>query len=681
MRSNDTLPELLAPAGSPQALEAAIEGGADAVYFGGGRFNARMRAKNFCDDELREAIRLCHAYGVKTNVTVNTRLRDHELPEVLEEVELLQDAGADALIVADLGAAAYIRERFPELPLHASTQLSGSTATDARILQSLGFSRMVCPRELSLTQLTALAKASPIGIEAFLHGAHCVSFSGQCLLSAAMGGRSGNRGECAQPCRLPFSVCASGRCSRSPYPLSLSDLCLARHVRELILSGVESLKIEGRQRSPSYVYGVTRIYRRLLDERRDAVKDEIDELAGLFSRDGFTDGYFRGQYRGMLGIRHEEDKNSASDTFPGLRRKIPVDASVRVCAGEPMSLTLTVGSRSVTVTGDVPSIARTSPATEESVRKSIAKFGATPFVLNGFHAFIGEGLFVLPAQLNALRRSALEALLAPPVRAKADQAPFRYEAPAPAARPRFTAEFLSPAQIPAEAETYFDEIYLPLSCHARERSVRLPDYVTDRTLAQTEAALAAARPRSVLVHSLAQLDTAVRLGIPAVASLRLNCWNLRCADELLRLGAESVTPSPELPLGAVRALPAPKTVLAYGRLPLMLLLRCAISDGGGECPHEGPGGFTEDKEKPYLCRAVLKDRKNASFPLVGMYDCTNLLCNSVPLYMADRMDDLFACAPRTLHFIFTPESREEAARVIRAYQTGAAPETPIRRWK
>ena len=278
-----SLPELLAPAGSFTALEAAIDAGADAVYFAGESFGARAFAKNFTREEIAEAAKLCRAYSVKSYITLNTLIYDREMRDVLEYAAFLENAGIDALIIADMGAATEIHKHIPSMRLHGSTQFSGHNAEAARFLAEHGFERMVAARELSQKDLTALVNASPIEIETFIHGALCVCHSGQCLFSSMIGGRSGNRGMCAQPCRLPD---ASGK-----YPLSLKDLSMASRIPELLSTGAASLKIEGRMKSPEYVHGVTKIYRRLLDERRNATKEENLELAEIFSRDGFTTGY------------------------------------------------------------------------------------------------------------------------------------------------------------------------------------------------------------------------------------------------------------------------------------------------------------------------------------------------------------------------------------------------------
>lgn len=312
MKRRDALPEILSPAGSAEAARAAADGGADAVYIGGRMLNARMNAKNFGDDAVAECIRYCHALGVKVYVTLNTSVLDKELKSAVDYADMLYMLGTDALIVADTGLASALKGRYPDMGLHASTQASGHNVACAEALAELGFDRMVSARELSKNDIETLCNESPIEIEQFVHGAMCVSQSGQCLASAMMGGRSGNRGVCAQPCRMAYN---------GSHPLSLKDMCLAEHARELTESGVASLKIEGRMKSPSYVYGVTRIYRRLIDERRNASEDEMKELAALFSRGGFTDGYYTeniGPH--MNGIRSEADISASRTVKTELKR-------------------------------------------------------------------------------------------------------------------------------------------------------------------------------------------------------------------------------------------------------------------------------------------------------------------------------------------------------------------------
>ena len=376
MKRKSKLPELLAPAGDFEALLAAVSAGADAVYLGGRAFGARAYAKNFEIDEIERAVEYCHLYGVKLYVTVNTLVFDKEMRELSDYAAKLWEVGVDALIITDLGAIREIKRRVPKMELHASTQMSVHSADGAKMAAALGCSRVVLARELSYENIRAATEGSPIETEVFLHGALCVCHSGQCLFSSLVGGRSGNRGECAQPCRLPFG---------DGYPLSLSDLSLASHIEELIATGTASLKIEGRMKSPEYVYTVTSIYRRLLDEGRSANSEELATLKAAFSRGGFTDGYFTGRtFSKMTGIRSEADKSDTKSLgeMSFAPKAVAITASAKIKRGERTELTFTLGDKSVTVRGDIPSDAISSPLTEESVKERLAKLGGTPLSLS-----------------------------------------------------------------------------------------------------------------------------------------------------------------------------------------------------------------------------------------------------------------------------------------------------------
>ncbi len=296
------MPYLLAPAGSPQALKAAIDAGADEVYLGGNAFNARINASNFDNDALVRAGKLCRSANVGLHITLNTLVFDREFKAVIDYVRFLAESvRPDALIVQDLGLASVLRQEFPSLALHASTQMRIHSADDAVYLKQLGFTRAVVARELPKEDIAEFVKTG-LETEIFVHGAICVSESGGCLMSSVIGNRSGNRGECAQPCRLPYK-------GNNRYPLSLKDMCLASHIKEISDIGVTSLKIEGRMKSPDYVSAVTSIYRKLIDENRNATPNEMKILSDVFSRSGFTDGYFVSKITpDMFGIRREEDK-------------------------------------------------------------------------------------------------------------------------------------------------------------------------------------------------------------------------------------------------------------------------------------------------------------------------------------------------------------------------------------
>lgn len=682
----DSIPELLSPAGSPEALEAAIEAGADAVYFGAGEFNARMRAKNFTEGEMSSALSLCAAYGVKTYVTVNTRVRDSELSAVLSLAEELYLGGATALIVADLGAASLIRERIPDFELHASTQFSGHSVKDAEFLQRKGFSRMVCPREISFHELTYLCKNSPIEIEAFVHGAHCVSFSGQCLMSFAMGGRSGNRGMCAQPCRLPFTI----EGVKNSHPLSLKDMCLAGDIPELISSGVSSLKIEGRQKSADYVYGVTKIYRRLLDERRRASADELRELSELFSRDGFSDGYFKGNYRSMLGVRDEDEKTAAAG-FSGLARKIPVDAKLTVKTGEKPSLSYSDGKRIAAALGEESPRRETGvPMDPDVAREKAGKLGGTPFILCSFDADIDPDAAFSLSELNALRREAVRKLSSPHRVSETDfsklKAPAVVKKAIPAKR-ILTAEFAGFSQIPDGAFGFFDKIYVPLSDAKHADGVKICVAADPLTYDAEEEEFVRAIKEvggEVLVNGPGQAKLALSAGTNPVGSFRFNVTNSRAAAALSEL-VSAVTVSPESPAALCRDIAGETSLIVYGKLPLMHTERCALSDGGAVCPFGGAGGRTHphrSKKKGSAagkvcdgtnCLGVLTDRTGAEFGVRGLADCSNVIYNSAPIYMADKKDFLDGCFADRFHFIFTAESAAECAEVIEAYKKGTPP--------
>lgn len=688
------LPELLAPAGSPEALDAAIEAGADAVYFGSGGFNARMRAKNFTDEELRAALEKCAGYGVKSYVTVNTRLKDAELSDVLSLAERLYLDGATALIVADPGAASLIKRRIPDFELHASTQLSGHSAKDAEAFAHLGFSRMVCPREITLPELEHLCKNSPVEIEMFVHGAHCVSFSGQCLMSFALGGRSGNRGMCAQPCRLPYMI----EGVKSSHPLSLKDMCLAGHISRIINSGVASLKIEGRQKSSDYVYGTVKAYRRLLDERRDATPDEVAALSELFSRDGFTDGYFKGSYRSMLGTRGEDEKSAASG-FKGLERKIKLDAELTVKISERASLTYTDGRRSATAYGETVAAREAGEAmSPDAAREKAGRLGNTPFVLGDFvFSFDDDASFSL-SELNRLRRDAVSKLSRIDGRSEDDFRPVETAGKAKTDAPEkrlLTAEFRSFDQIPEEAFTFFNKIYIPLGEISRadgDTICVVADPLTyDASYQNFEDALSGYEGE-VMVHGFGQATCAAKCGARPVGSFRFNVTNSASADEILKF-VDAVSISPEAPSALCRDVAGKTSVIIYGKLPLMHTERCMMSDGGASCPFGGAGGrtFPEPKKKKAshggkscdgrICTGVMTDRTGARFPISGLADCSNVIYNSVPIYMADKADALSKCAAKRFHFIFSDESRAECAKVISAYKSGAAPDGAVRRIK
>ena len=686
------LPELLVPCGSEEIMHVAVQSGADAVYFGGRMHNARMNAHNFDDEAMRRAVKYCHKHGVRVYVTLNTLLYDRELEETARYAAFLQECGVDALIVADPGLCRLLHAALPDMELHASTQMAVHETGAARLLGEYGFSRVVPARELSLGDIYTMCSESGVEVEVFVHGALCVCRSGQCLFSSLVGGRSGNRGECAQPCRLPYN---------GGYPLSLRDLCLGGHMTELIRAGITSLKIEGRMKSPTYIHTVTSIYRRLLDERRNATSDELCELRDAFSRSGFTDGYYvDGLDDGMLGIRSESDKAATAQLRYGAKNGANVGSVGNAGNGGNVG---NIGS--VESVGDADNI--------------------------GNIGQVGDGgrRVIIPAQRRTLPlHEVLERQLSEAAERLSDRMSAGHAHDGSAAQPRRTARFSSPEQITALAREYFDSAALPLDRYlasdavGRERAdtVILPTAVHDSERAAVRAELVRARKlgcRSCLVQGIGQLPLVRGLGFELVGDFRfgvtnsltplfisdiaalagacdttvadgavINCVNtvdaaadgagmnsattvdasavdanvsdtdgaaVTAATDAGCLDMSEILLSPELTLPRIRDIRAPHAVIVYGRVPLMLL--------------EHRTGVHS-----------LTDRRGVVFPVrteqrLGGCRERELIYNSVPVYMADRAEQLARAGITTQHFIFSTESAREVDSVIAAYRDGLPP--------
>lgn len=675
MRTAKKLPELLSPAGSPAALRAAIAAGADAVYFGGGAFNARARAQNFTDEDIAEAVALCHAHGVKAYMTFNTLITDRELPRFLEAADAARRAGVDALIVADAGAAEALRLAMPQLPLHASTQCSAHNLAAVKALTDRGFCRVVPARELPREEIARLVRESGSEIEVFVHGALCVSHSGQCLFSSLVGGRSGNRGECAQPCRLPDA--------KGGYPLSLKDLCLAREIPFFIESGVHSLKIEGRLKSPAYVYEVTAIYRRLLDERRGANDREIAALAAIFSRSGFTDAYFQGKPgRHMMGVRTEVDKQRAQTLAPTAPEppKATLDISFEMVKEKPIRLTVSNKSRTVSVTGEPPLAALNAPMDADAIQKNLLRLGGTPYAPGKVEITLDEGLMVPVSRLNALRREALAALTAVP---SGDPDPATFpRLPHPSGRrcSTPTARFEMPTQITKAAMDYFSIRYLPLQAFAKglategANGVTVPPVIFDAEAEKVGEMLKKVAARGVkhaLVGNIGHLSLALEAGLIPHGDFRLNICNEVALAKALEQGFVDALLSPELSLPQIRDIGGSCDAIVYGRIPLMLLEKCAGREVGS-CELCAKGKNT------------LTDRRGEKFPIFRLENPTgnshrSMLVNSRPTAMSDRRKELLGAGIMAGHYIFTVESPAEVDQIIAAYQKGLPLGDKVRR--
>lgn len=654
--------EILAPAGDKGAFISAISSGADAIYLGTKAFNARLRAENFTLENLAELVRLAHAHGVKVYVTINTAIYDKELDALLFEVVSLWNMGVDAFIVADLGAMALIKKHLPQIELHASTQCTVHNLDGADFLaDTVGVSRVVLARELDKKNIKYISQNAKAETEIFVHGAHCMSVSGQCLLSFAMGGRSGNRGECAQPCRLPYQIG-----NIKGFPLSLKDMSLCRQIPDILESGAASLKIEGRMKGQEYVGGAVATWRRLIDEKRNATNGELSTLGALFSRQGFTDGYFNSRIdKFMLGVRTEQNKQESStlDKREYTISPVPVSMVAELKAGAPARLTLTANKRSVTVFGDIVDKAINAPISKDDIAKSLSKLGGTPFVLDNMEIIKDEGIMVRVSSLNKLRRDAIDKLFeredklnAPTLEKQEIFHPKRIK----------TALFSDPSQIP-ENKDYFDITFVYLNKYKPKTPVNgicMPPVIFDSQWQEIESMLNMARAEGIeyaLVTNIGQITRLKKYGFKLIFDYRFNVFNRPCVDYLQKNGAESIIMSPELTLPQLRDFGG-LMVVAYGKIPVMTTHKCVIKD-------------TEGCEKG---RAYLKDRQGAKMFCECGFGHTNIIYNSVPIYMADKQGDI---SHLSWHFIFSDESKRECFDIIEAYRKKAPTNKALRRIK
>ena len=668
------LPELLAPAGDREALLAAVAAGADAVYVGGKSFGARAFAKNFDIAELEDAVEYCHLHRVKLYVTVNTLVFDREMDELVSYARELWRIGVDAIITADLGAIRAIRAAVPELEIHASTQMSVHSTTGAIAAAELGCTRVVPARELSLENIKIMVNNSPTEAEVFLHGALCVCHSGQCLMSSMVGGRSGNRGECAQPCRLPYN---GGRAI-----LSLRDLSYADHITELIESGVASLKIEGRMKSPEYVYTVVSTYRALLDGHRNATIKENDRLARVFSRGGFTDGYLIGKTKdGMTGVRSERDKENTRELVGRTFEPVRVDAKAEVVIklGEPSRMTLTAGNRSVTVYGAEPVSAINAPLDTSGVKARLSKMGNTYLSLKveDIDLVLDDGVNLAPSALNALRRDAAAALQSCKREMPECTTPCNENKAKADTKKRKSAIFHDPRAYSVLARkspallSRLDIVFLPLvkiqEIENVANGVYLPPIIFDTEWETIRSMLADAAERGVkyaLVGNIGHIAPVREAGLVPVGDFRLNVTNGLSLLQYSKLGVDEVILSAELTAPMARDIGG--GVITCGRIPLMITERCFIRDVA-DCNRCAENSVT------------LTDRTGARFPMRREWEHRTLIFNSTVTYMGDKRDELRRAGLLWEHFIFSSETPDEIADMLTRYDKGAPLAGAVRR--
>ena len=673
--------ELLAPAGSMEALRAAVCNGADAVYLGADTFNARMNARNFSAADLQEAVVYCHVRGVKVHLTLNTLVLDREMPRAAELIRLAASCGVDAFIVQDLGMVSLCRQLAPDVPIHASTQMSIHSLEGVMEAAALGCSRVVLARELPAEEIAHICKKSPVEIEVFVHGALCMCYSGQCYLSSVIGRRSGNRGQCAQPCRLPYGY---GRFESTRYPLSLKDNCLAGELDELRRMGVASIKIEGRMKRPEYVAIVTRAYRTVLNGGK-LMPSDLQELETAFSRQGFTDGYFRGQTGSNMFGRRQEGEDTA-DLFASARatyeqgepQRIGVRFYAMIRRGEPAQLAVEDPDGNLCrARGPVPEQAVYRSLTPQDLEQQLKKTGGTPYLCTAVRSSLDPDLMLPASAINAMRRDVIAELTAKrgraaPARLNAYDEPPRYDGIA--GEPQLTIAVRTAGQITSRMLSMKPTVlYVPLSELAEhpdlpqrvsvetQLAAILPRVIWSGELAPVARQLRTVYEmgvRQVLAGNLGQLHIARAAGFAVRGDFGLNIVNSRAMRYLREQGLDSQLLSFELTLPQIRDISkaVPAELLIYGRLPLMLMENCVMKNRTGICACQ-------------TGTVRLVDRVGEEFPIVkDPGTCRNVLLNGKKLYLLDKKDALRGMGLWALRLQFTTENPGEIDKVLMDYQ-------------
>lgn len=646
--------EILAPVGNMEMLCSAVRSGANAVYLGAKELNARRNAGNFSYDELYDAVKYCHQRRVRVYLTLNTLVSDDEMQTAYTVVEQAMKCGVDAFIVQDLGLAEMIHSLFPTARLHASTQCSVNTPEGFSALQELGFCRAVIPREMSIDEIKEVREKTDIELEIFVHGALCMCVSGQCYLSAMLGSRSGNRGLCAQPCRLPFSADDSGSCD-----LSLKDLSLIKRINEIADAGVVSLKIEGRMKRPEYVAAAVTACKKAIGGNYSAEDENV--LRSVFSRSGFTDGYFTGHRQDMFGIRLKEDVVSAKEVLGELSHiydnenpLIPVDFEFSCIEGQQITLLAKTDYKQVSAKGAVPETAINKPMTAEVLQKRLSKLGGTQYFVRDIDITLDEGLIVPASEINALRRSAVKMLDETSV-PEFIQHPIDIVTPAEkSAVPYYTARFSDPESIPDRHP--FKRIFIPVWSSDEDfvdnrAGVEIPRglFGCEERLKKQLTHLKKIGVKNALCSNYGAYVLARDMGFKVYGDFGLNAFNSNTAKQIL-----SPILSFELTLEQANKINADDTgVIAYGKLPLMITRNCPIKNHIG-CDR---------------CEGTLTDRKGFKFPVkCSKYPCVEIL-NPVPVYLGDRMSEV---QTDFVHFYFTDESKKQVEDIVSKFTNGEA---------
>lgn len=667
--------EILSPAGSFEHITAAVRSGANAVYLGTKNLNARRNAQNFSEEELRLAIEYCHARNVKVYIALNILVTDYEIELTKKEIAAAAKLGADALIIQDLAVLNLAKKTAPDMPLHASTQMSVHNLSGVRELERLGFSRFVPSRELSLSELEAIQKGTSLELEVFVHGSLCMSVSGQCYMSSVFGRRSANRGMCAQPCRLNF------RNQNSDHALSLKDLCAIDTLCELEKLGITSAKIEGRMKRPEYTAAATRACKAALSGK----KYDKNELQAVFSRSGFTNGYLEGNIgRNLFGYRTKEDVTAATPmlnkiavTYRKETALIGVDMEIIINRGNNIKLKVTDGKNTVKVEGGTPQKAITYPITESAVTVSLNKCGGTPFYVKNIVCSIDDGLAVAISEINNLRKTALDKLL----KAREQITPYKIndkcEDEALTNIPRHTsplliARFESKSQICPNA----DKIIVPYDTLFKNPDIcseyygkiiaELPSLLfCEKNVDQKLSALMNRGIDTIYAPNIYALYYARRHGFKAMGGFGLNIMNSLALHEYAKIGLNMAEISFECSLNRFNKLKKPVScgLALYGKMPLMTFRAC---------PSKSKNGCNDCNGKP-----TITDRQGNKMTVLCQNKAYSKLINPKPIYMADKIDEIKDAGFITLHF--TDEDRAQCIQIINDFKERKAPDIPFTR--
>lgn len=654
--------ELLSPAGSYENLISAVRSGADAVYIGGSAFSARRNAKNFTDGEIVKACDFCHLYGVKLYVAVNILIKESEMKKAVSYVRFLIESGVDGIIIQDIGLMKQVRKMSPDIFINASTQMSIGSCNGVNVAKKLGANRVVLARELGLCEIKSIKEKTDIELETFVHGALCMSWSGQCLMSSVIGGRSGNRGLCAQPCRLSYTLLEDGKKVSENIPLlSLKDICLANELDKLT-GVVDSLKIEGRMKSKEYTASVTSLYKKAILGK--ITQEEIDKTLSFFSRGGSSQGYFNGRKFDKMMDYTVSGKVSAerSDVIAvneeNLSNKTPISMTLGVSVGEKVKLFADASGFKATACGDVLEEAK-KEFDENRIKEQLAKLGDTPFVIGDITINKSGNPFLPVSLVNALRREVcadLEDKICASFKKSTNPIEEKEKIYKRRSVPKLVIEVTTKEQLDACREMGDFEI---ITGYELSKTVDTPFSMCPAVDKEGEKINITA-PK-IMVQNLGQIDSEKEI----YGGERLNITNSYSCEVARELGIKRVTLSPELNIKEIKEIThstdVETEVIAYGHLPIMVMENCVIKSQG-KCTKSGG-------------KYEISDRMGEKFPVI-CENCKNILLNSVPIYLADKGEDLLSLNVDAIRLKFTTEDKKTTKAVIKAYQYALMLKTP-----